>query len=169
VQGALDGSKSHQGLRLAVGLGLILLIGLASAPRAHAVPIVTYKCTPAPQDCSGWYRSNVSIDWTVLPSDATVIGCQDKTYTADTSGTNELCSADDGVASVTVQLKIRVDQTPPEATAGTPSRAAGTNGWYTSPVGVTFSGTDQTSGVESCSAITYSGPDSAAASLSGPL
>jgi len=167
VQGALDGSKSHQGLRLAVGLGLILLIGLASAPRAHAVPIVTYKCTPAPQDCSGWYRSNVSIDWTVLPSDATVIGCQDKTYTADTSGTNELCSADDGVASVTVQLKIRVDRTPPEATAGTPSRAAGTNGWYTSPVGVTFSGTDQTSGVESCSAITYSGPDSAAASLSG--
>src|SRR4051812_35014306 len=163
----LDGQRTRHGLLLAAALGLVLLIGLLSAPHAGAVPIVTYKCTPAPQDCSGWYRSNVSIDWTVLPSDAVVIGCQDKTYTSDTSGTNELCSADDGVASVAVQLKIRVDQTPPEATAGTPSRAAGTNGWYSSPVGITFSGTDQTSGVESCSAITYSGPDSAAASLSG--
>jgi len=167
VRGALDGSKSHHGPWLAAAVGLLLLIGLVSAPRADAVPIVTYKCTPAPQDCSGWYRSNVSIDWTVLPSDAAVIGCQDKTYTSDTSGTNELCNADDGVASVTVQLKIRLDQTPPEATAGTPSRAAGVNGWYSSPVGVTFAGTDQTSGIESCSAITYSGPDSAAASLSG--
>ena len=98
MQRALDGSKSQHGLRFAAVLGLILLIGLLSAPRAHAVPIVTYKCTPAPQDCSGWYRSNVSIDWTVLPSDAVVLGCQDKTYTLDTSGTNELCSADDGVA-----------------------------------------------------------------------
>lgn len=167
MQRALDGSKSQHGLRFAAVLGLILLIGLLSAPRAHAVPIVTYKCTPAPQDCSGWYRSNVSIDWTVLPSDAVVLGCQDKTYTLDTSGTNELCSADDGVASVAVQLKIRVDQTPPEATGGTPSRPAGANGWYSSPVGITFSGTDQTSGVESCTAVTYSGPDSAAASLSG--
>src|SRR4051812_28363307 len=150
----LDGQRTRHGLLLAAALGLLLLIGLLSAPRADAVPIVTYKCTPAPQDCSGWYRSNVSIDWTVLPSDAAITGCQDKTYTADTPGTNELCAADDGVASVTVQLKIRVDRTAPEATAGTPSRAAGANGWYSAPVGVTFTGADQTSGIASCSAIT---------------
>jgi hypothetical protein len=144
-----------------------LLIGLVSAPTAGAVPIVTYKCTPAPQDCSGWHRTDVAIDWTVLPSDATVIGCQDKTYTADTTGTNELCSADDGTASVTVQLKIKVDETPPEATAGTPSRAADKNGWYNSAVGITFTGTDATSLIDSCTATTYSGPDSGAASISG--
>jgi hypothetical protein len=152
---------------LAAAIASSLLIALATAPGAGAVPIVTYKCTPAPQDCSGWHRTDVSIDWTVLPSDATVIGCQDKTYTADTAGTNELCSADDGTASVTVQLKMRVDETPPEATAGTPARAADVNGWYSGPVGIAFSGTDVTSGIDTCTATTYSGPDSGAASIAG--
>jgi hypothetical protein len=152
---------------LTASVVLSLSVLLASVPSAGAVPIVTYRCTPAPQDCSGWHRSDVSIDWTVLPSDATVIGCQDKTYTTDTTGTNELCSADDGVASVTVQLKIKLDETPPDATAGTPSRPADTNGWYSDPVGIAFSGVDQTSGIDTCTATTYSGPDSGAASLSG--
>jgi hypothetical protein len=165
VRRAFDGSNGR--VRPLAAVVLALVITLLAAPRAEAVPIVTYKCTPAPQDCSGWYRSNVSIDWTVLPSDATISGCQDKTYTTDTAGTNELCNADDGVASVTVQLKIRVDKTAPETTAGTPSRAADVNGWYNRPVGIAFTGVDQTSGIDTCSAPTYSGPDSGAASLSG--
>jgi hypothetical protein len=166
VRWARDGSNG--GVRLlAAALALGLLILLLSAPRAEAVPIVTYKCTPAPQDCSGWYRSNVSIDWTVLPSDATTIGCQDKTYSTDTAGTNELCSADDGVASVTVQLKIKVDKTAPVTTAGTPSRGADENGWYNKPVSIAFAGSDQTSGIDSCTSTTYTGPDSGSASLSG--
>ena len=46
-----------------------ILAGLTiAAPAAQAVPSVTFKCTPAPQDCSGWYRTNVTIDWTVLPT-----------------------------------------------------------------------------------------------------
>ena len=45
--------------------GLVLVFGASSA---EAVPSVSFECTPAPQDCSGWFRSNVSIDWTVLPS-----------------------------------------------------------------------------------------------------
>jgi hypothetical protein len=154
-------------VRLLAAIALSLTIALASAPSAGAVPIVTYKCSPAPQDCSGWHRSDVSIDWTVLPSDATVLGCQDKTYTTDTAGTNELCSADDGVASVTVQLKIKVDKTPPETTTGTPSRAADANGWYSGPVGIAFSGVDATSGIDSCTAMTYSGPESGGASVAG--
>jgi hypothetical protein len=89
-----------------VALGLLTLVALLAAPRAEAVPSVTYKCTPAPQDCTGWHQSDVSIDWTVLPSDATVIGCQDKQYTTDTAGTNEFCSADDDTAA-RYQLKLR--------------------------------------------------------------
>ena len=82
-------------------------LALTGAPAAEAVPSVTFKCTPAPQDCSGWFRSNVAIDWTWLPSDATVLaGCQDKTYTADTPGTNDFCKVSDGSAETTVQLKI---------------------------------------------------------------
>lgn len=141
-----------------------LLLGSASA---EAVPSVTFKCTPAPQDCSGWFRTNVAIDWTVLPSNAALNGCTDKTFSADTPGTNEFCSADDGSATVTVQLRIRVDKTAPVVTGGQPSRAADVNGWYNRAVGISFSGSDLTSGIAACTATTYGGPDSEAASVTG--
>ena len=51
---------------------------------------MTFKCTPAPQDCSGWYRSDVSIEWTVLPSDAAKTGCENQTLTTDTPGTERV-------------------------------------------------------------------------------
>jgi hypothetical protein len=131
------------------------------------VPSVTYKCTPAPEDCSGWYRTPVAIDWTVIPSDAGTIGCQDKTFTADTPGTNEFCSADDGSATVTVQLRIKVDKTPPVVTGAEPGRFADSDGWYNRAVPVAFAGSDLTSGVDSCTQTTYGGPDSASASIQG--
>jgi hypothetical protein len=166
VQLALGG-PNRRVLALAAALALCLLIVLLSAPRAEAVPTVTYKCTPAPDDCSGWYRSNVSIDWTVQPADATTVGCEDKTYTADTAGTDAFCSANDGEPSGPVQVTIRIDKTAPETTAGTPSRGADANGWYNSPVQISFRGTDDASGIDTCTAPTYSGPDSGSASLSG--
>jgi hypothetical protein len=150
-----------------VGAGVVLVL-LLTAPTAQAVPSVTYKCTPAPADCSGWFRSDVAIKWTVIPSDATVVaGCQPTTLSTDTTGTNVFCSVDDGSATVTVQLKIKVDRTPPAVTGGSPARAADSNGWYDHAVGIVFSGADLTSGIDSCTSTTYDGPDSAAASLSG--
>ena len=141
---------------------------LTGAPPAEAVPSVTFKCTPAPQDCAGWFRSNVAIDWTWLPSDATVLaGCQDKTYTTDTPGTNDFCRVSDGSAETTVQLKIRRDVAPPVVTGGSPARAADANGWYNHAVLVNFRGTDQTSGVAACTSTAYGGPDSASASVTG--
>ncbi|HEV3375768.1 MAG TPA: hypothetical protein VG126_00655 [Thermoleophilaceae bacterium] len=138
------------------------------ADPAAAVPSVTYKCSPAPQNCVGWYTSNVTIDWVVTPSDATVVaGCQDKTFTTDTRETNEYCKVDDGEATVTVELKIRLDKTPPTVLGGQPDRGADFGGWYTRPVTVAFSGTDQTSGIDGCTTETYNGPDSGAASLTG--
>ena len=143
-------------------------LALAGAPAADAVPSVTFRCTPAPQDCAGWFRSNVAINWTWLPSDATVLaGCQDKTYTTDTPGTNDFCRVSDGSAETTVQLKIRRDATPPVVTGGFPARAADANGWYNHAVLLSFRGTDQTSGVAACTSTVYGGPDSASASVAG--
>jgi hypothetical protein len=140
---------------------------LGTAERAHAVPSITYKCSPAPQNCTGWYRSAVSIDWDVVPSNSVVAGCQDKTYTTDTAGTNEFCRADDGEAATTVEFRMRVDQTPPVVTGGQPARGADFNGWYNHPVAIAFSGSDLTSGIDSCTAPTYGGPDTSAASVFG--
>jgi hypothetical protein len=153
--------------RIAAAAILVWFVTLLGATSAEAVPSVTFKCTPAPQDCSGWFRSDVAIDWTVIPSDAAVTGCQDKSFTTDTPGTNEFCSADDGSATVTVQLKIKVDQTAPVVTGGHPARDADINGWYNHAVAVAFAGSDLTSGIETCTATTYGGPDSAAATVEG--
>ena len=153
--------------RLAAVVALVVWLGLVGAGPAEAVPSVTYACTPAPQDCSGWFRSNVSIDWTVLPSGAATTGCQDKAFTSDTAGTNEYCRAVDSGVAVTVELTIRVDKTRPIVTGGQPSRAADANGWYNRAVSITFSGSDQTSGIAACTATTYGGPDSGAASVQG--
>jgi hypothetical protein len=146
---------------------LVCLVVLGGAARAEAVPSVTFKRRPAPQNCGGWYTSDVSIDWTVIPSDATLTGCVDKTFTSDTPGTNEFCQADDGEASVTVQLKIKLDQTPPVVTGSQPGRAADVDGWYNHAVSIAFSGSDQTSGIAPCTYTTYGGPDSRAASVPG--
>jgi hypothetical protein len=155
-------------VRLAA-IAAVVGVMLSSAGSAAAVPIVTFKCIPNPQNCNGWYRTNVTIDWTVQPSGAVVGGCRDKTYTADTptAGTNELCTADDGDAVVSVGLKIRVDKTRPRVTGAFPSRGTDVNGWYNRPVGVTFRGSDQTSGIASCTNTTFGGPDTRGMSVPG--
>jgi alpha-tubulin suppressor-like RCC1 family protein len=64
---------------------------------------------------------------------------------------------------------IQLDKTAPTVTA-TASRAANSNGWYNASVSLGFSGVDNTggSGGVTCDAAkTYSGPDSATASMTG--
>jgi hypothetical protein len=41
------------------------------------------------------------------------------------------------------------------------------NGWYNHPVGLSWSGSDATSGIAACTSVTYSGPDRAGSSVSG--
>jgi hypothetical protein len=139
---------------------------LAGAARAEAVPSVTFECTPAPEDCTGWYRSDVTIVWTVLPSGSVVAGCQNRTLTTDTPESIEYCSAKDG-STVTREVPIKVDKTPPVVTGGHPVRGADFGGWYNHPVAIAFAGSDLTSGIDSCTAPTYGGPDSGAALVFG--
>jgi hypothetical protein len=139
---------------------------LAGAERAHAVPSVEFACTPAPEDCTGWYRSNVTITWTVLPSGSVVAGCRNRTLTTDTVESIEYCSAKDG-STVSREVPIKVDKTPPVVTGGHPARGADFGGWYNHPVAIAFSGSDLTSGIDSCTAPTYGGPDSGAAAIFG--
>jgi hypothetical protein len=152
---------------LPVATILAVVVWLAPAPRSvAAVPTIIADCTPAPLDCSGWYRSDVTIDWTVLPATATTTGCTDKTLTADSSGSYEVCSATDGVR-VTMEHWIKIDKTPPVVTGATLARPPDANGWYRQPVGVSYAGSDATSGVRHCSTTTYAGPDSASANAVG--
>jgi hypothetical protein len=70
-------------------------------------------------------------------------------------------------ATVTKQIWIGIDRTPPQLVGLRPGRPPNSNGWFNRPVQLTFLGRDQTSGVASCSSTTYGGPDGAGVRISG--
>jgi hypothetical protein len=139
---------------------------LVVAAPSMAAPAVSARCAPGPADCSGWFRSDVSLTWTVEPAAATKTGCQDETFESDTPGAVRSCTAEDDTGSTTVDVTIKRDATPPVVEPGQ-APPAGANGWYTQPLTVPFSGQDATSGLASCAPVTYPGPDTLAGSVVG--
>jgi hypothetical protein len=152
-------------LLLAACLGLLLLaVPAAAAGAADVHP----ACSPAPADCGGWYRTDVTIRWTLdtglAPVGAT---CATQLYDRDAVAMS-LCKASDA-SGRTVQREqpVWLDKTAPTVLSPAPARNADAGGWYRLPVGVAFSGADALSGVRTCTAASYAGLDSAAASVPG--
>jgi large repetitive protein len=133
----------------------------ATAPSVTATP-------DRQPNTSGWYRTAVTIDWNGSDSTSGVAGCStDLNYSGPDSGSaapNGTCTDNAGnVGSKTFPLKY--DSTSP-VFAPSPDRAPNANGWYRSPVSVSWNGSDKTSGIASCpNSATYNGPDNAGASL----
>jgi hypothetical protein len=116
---------------------------------------------------NGWYTSNVTVNWVIDPLPDSSSGCDAFTLSTDTAGTSRTCSATWGSTTIDYKLTIKLDKTAPNVTAAA-SRVPDSNGWYNHALSVSFSGTDGTSGVASCSsAASYSGPDSAGAAVYG--
>jgi hypothetical protein len=143
-------------------------VGLVLAPdRAHAAETITAHCTPAPENCSGWYRTNVTVQWTWdaggLPQN-----CPFLTITADTPGTAVRCSVSfNGDPARTLEVTIRRDGTPPQVTGAAAARGPDQSGWYNRAVAVTFTGSDATSGIASCTSLQYAGPDGPSRDVNG--
>jgi hypothetical protein len=64
-------------------------------------------------------------------------------------------------------VEIRYDATPPEVTRLVAARPPDSNGWFNKPVALAFDGRDAGSGIESCTTVTYAGPDAPAAPVAG--
>jgi X-Pro dipeptidyl-peptidase len=153
------------GTQLNVNVGAshvsIPVVGGASAlatAMGITAPHVSYTLDPAnPTGQNGWYRGNVSIDWTVDDggASASTTGCADATYTTDGVSSSS-CSASNMVGSdgpVTVTIKR-------DATAPAVSVGGVTNGATYSVGSVPTAKcnmTDATSGVASKATLTLSG------------
>jgi hypothetical protein len=151
-------------------LALLVLALLPSA--AHAVPpSLTYDCDPAPDDCSGWFRSAVQLkwDWPQLTADPSAGNCNKQTFSSDTKGTNVHCEVKDQSSGDTTgrTVTIRIDRTGPTVTGPGLGRPPDDGEWFNHPIAFGFTGQDTTSGIESCTGGTYSGPDGAGVGLSG--
>jgi large repetitive protein len=158
---------------LLLGAGALLLSpgapGLPDVPGDPTPPVITPVITGTLGGV-GWYRSNVTVNWSVTDPESIILstsGCDARTLTTDTFGTQLSCTAESDGGVTSVSKTFKVDKTAPAATA-TPSRGADANGWYNHDLSVGYSGTDATSGLESCSSTqTYGGPDTAGGALNG--
>jgi hypothetical protein len=154
---------------LVVLLGAAAVFLLPAGASGHSAPTVG-TVTPViygTQGANGWYVTNVTVNWVIVPLGyLSTQGCDARTIATDTLNTDLTCTAwwSDGSASSTIH--IHRDATAPTISA-VPARPPDANGWYNHPLTIAFSGSDATSGLDTCSQAAYAGPDSAATSVSG--
>lgn len=132
-------------------------------------PTVTLTPDRTP-DKNGWY--NHQVNFAVSGSDATsgTASCtQDFSYSGpdNASKTVSATCADNAGNSASQSSTFAYDATPPTGVSGVADRVPDSNGWYNHGVAWTFNGSDAISGIGTCTQTTYSGPDSATASVSG--
>jgi hypothetical protein len=138
---------------------------LVAAPSAAADPPDVTLTIFGTLGSNGWYRSNVTINWTVVGADNST-GCGAATVSIDTPGIKFTCTATSGLDQTIKSVTIKVDKTAPSVNP-VASRPPDANGWYNHALSVGFAGTDATSGLAGCDAANYSGPDNPAASVAG--
>jgi hypothetical protein len=116
---------------------------------------------------NNWYVTNVTVKWTVTGETKTA-GCDTQNVTVDTPGATITCEAWNETTGehTSSGVTIKRDKTAPAVSAAA-SRPPDANGWYNRALNVSFSGTDATAGIASCSSAPYAGPDNAAAAVSG--
>ncbi len=118
-----------------------------------------------------WYVGPVKVSWLISDPESDVTaqsGCDPTTLTEDTTGVTLTCTATSTGGTSSQSVTIKIDRTPPVDVKAVPEREPDQSGWYNHPLEIHFTGTDATSGIDSCTgSLTYSGPDSAAVQVSG--
>lgn len=122
-------------------------------------------------DHNGWYNHTLTFS-TSSSSDA-LSGIDSCTAVAAYSGPDSASAsvsttcADKAGNTGNGSLSFKYDATSPMGVSGAPNRAPDHGTWYNHAVGIAFSGTDATSGIDSCTTTTYSGPDGSSLTVSG--
>jgi hypothetical protein len=163
-------------LAFVLAVALLALPGTAAAqdstPPDVTVTIVGIAGT------NNWYRGSaqgnfVIVQWSVSepesPSTLTTSGCEPAIrIDGPNTGTTRKCTAssEGGTTEKTTKV-IKIDADPPTGVSSSLSRPPDFNGWYHHPVGISWGGSDATSGIAGCTSLTYGGPDIASGAVSG--
>ena len=163
-------------IRASLVLGVLSL--LFGAEPVAADTAITYSVSGI-VGTNGWFRGSaggnyVVVHWTVnIPTDQieSSSGCEVGGVRVDgpTIGTTKTCTVTliGGSQPSTTTSPIKIDNQPPTSLSAGAVRPPDANGWYNHPVAINWTGTDATSGLAACTSLTYSGPDSGAAGVSG--
>jgi hypothetical protein len=136
----------------------------------RTAPAVTGAAPDRAADGGGWYTRPVTVAFSGTDAMSGVEGCSSATYSGPDSGSASVsgtCRDQAGNVGGGGSFPLKFDATAPTVTGAAPDRGPDNGGWYTRPVSVAFSGSDAVSGVEGCSTVTYGGPDSATATVTG--
>src|SRR5918997_527946 len=123
-------------------------------------------------DHNGWYNHAVTFSFSGTDATSSVESCSpDKVYDQP-DGTNitvnGTCTDKAGNTSDPgVSTAFDYDATAPTSVSGAPARNPDHNGWYNRPVGITFTGQDAMSEIDSCSTVPYNGPDGTGLTVNG--
>jgi hypothetical protein len=143
----------------------VAVVGLALAPATAGADISVARSGVLGQN--GWYVSPVTVTWTVSGTPDPTSACDPLVtmYSSDTKGKYLECR----LLGTTEKygFTLGIDMTAPLTPGASAARSPDGGSWYRQPVAITWSGTDATSGIGSCTAVTYGGPDSANAQVSG--
>ena len=127
-------------------------------------PSVSVSLSRGP-DSNGWY--NHPVDFSAQGSDnlSGIASCNSGTFGGGGSVSASCTDNAGNVASAGVP--VNYDAGAPSIDAVSLDRAPDSNGWYNHPVRVSFRGSDGGSGVDTCTDLTYSGPDTDNATVNG--
>jgi hypothetical protein len=119
----------------------------------YTPPIITHSVSGVLGNNS-WYVSDVTVSWTVTDNESEITdidGCVNATISFDTAGWSLNCTATSKGGTAYSGVAFKRDATAPTASASV-SPDPNVNGWNNTDVTVSFSGTDNMSGVASCDA-----------------
>lgn len=153
-------------------VALSILAAVVPSSAAGGTLTITYTVDGI-SGTNGWYRGSaggnyIVLHWRVSDPSATTVGCEPGLkISGPTTGFTSSCSAQSGPETTTKSLTVKIDADPPTGVSASIARGADFNGWFNHPVGISWSGSDTTSGIASCTSVTYGGPDGAGAAVGG--
>jgi hypothetical protein len=116
----------------------------------RTAPKITYTVSPTPNS-NGWNNSDVKVTFTCSDESSGIDSCT-KPVTVNTEGTDQKVkgtATDKAGNTASVTATINIDKTAPDITYSV-SPAPNSNGWIEGDVTVTFSCSDELSGIASC-------------------
>jgi hypothetical protein len=150
------------------GVGLRNLVEVTV--RIDKTPPAVSGSLDRPPDLDGWHRTPVSASFSGSDARSSIFSCTAPvTYTGPDSASGQVtgsCRDRAGNESST-SVPVKYDATAPVVTKLVPGRRPDKYGWFGRLVRFTVHGDDATSGIASCDAPLYAGPNSATASVSG--
>jgi hypothetical protein len=121
-------------------------------------------------DFAGWYTRTLSVTFAGSDQLSGLDKCSDPVaYSGPDTAAGQVTGncRDRAGNQAPISVPLKYDATAPSVTGGAPARRPDRYGWFSRSVRIVFAGADATSGIASCDAPVYAGPNSAQATVTG--